>query len=124
MLITVKSYHNVEHLAFRIELLSNDGNFIGTSFSEDMGSMIKGQTETFSLCMPTNNIIPGQYSATVVLFQKTSYQSSNDLDYVVRAFAFEIADMENKMPIVWKREKWGHVILENMLLLQKRNAEE
>lgn len=117
--IDVEAHHAVDHLSFRIELLSEDGVYIGSAFAEDTGNLEENQSSSFFLCLNTHNIIPGNYLATVVLYQHTEHHASNDLDYVERAFSFEISDTKNKMPIVWNKDKWGHVILENMVLVDK-----
>ncbi len=114
--IGVKAHHAVNQLCFRIELLSNDGTFIGTAFIEDTGALEKDQTGLFSLCLSTSNIVPGNYFGTIVLYQNTTHRASNDLDYIERAFSFEITDNEHRMPIVWNSEKWGHIMLKDMSL--------
>ncbi len=118
--IGVKARQAVDQLCFRIELISNDGMFIGTSFIEDVGSLEKDQTGLFSMHLNTRNIVPGNYFGTVVLYQNTSHHASNDLDFIERAFSFEITDNGQRMPIVWNQEKWGHIILENMYLSDVR----
>ena len=115
--VGVKAHHAVDHLSFRIELINNDGTFIGSAFAEDTGALEKDQAKLFTLQLNTRNIVPGNYFATIVLYQNTSHHASNELDYIERAFSFEITDTEHKMPIVWNHEKWGHVILEDMLLI-------
>ena len=115
--IDIKAKRSIEDISFRVEVISGDGVFIGSAFSEDVGALEQGQAGSFLLKLDMHNVIPGNYFATVVLFQKTSYQSSNDLDYVERAFSFEITDSEQKMLIAWNKEKWGHILLENMTLL-------
>ena len=119
MQIDVYSFHSVKSVGLRIELLSNDGIFIGTSLAEDIVSLEKERSDSLVLRLNTENITPGNYFATIVLYQKNSYQASNDLDIVERAFAFEIVDTEHKMGIAWKNDKWGHIILEEMTLMKK-----
>jgi len=121
--IDVEAHHAVSHLSFRIELISGDGVYVGSAFVEEVGTLEENQKGSFYLRLQTRNIIPGNYFATVVLYQNTEHHASNDLDYVERAFSFEIVDAENKMPIVWNREKWGHVLLESMTLIDKKTSE-
>ena len=115
--ITVQAYHDIEDISFRIELISNGGIYIGTAFAESIGSLKKDEPTQFTLLLHTQNIIPGSYFGTIVLYQKTTYQASVDLDLVEKAFAFEITDVEHRMPIVWNKDKWGHIILSDMILL-------
>ena len=118
--IAAKANHDMEGISIRVELISSDGVYIGTALAENIGSLKKEEPTNFTLLLHTRNIIPGSYLGTIVLYQKTSYQASVDLDYAEKAFAFEITDMEHRMPIVWNKDKWGHIILENMTLLNQK----
>ena len=86
LLITAQAYRDIEDISFRIELSSNDGAYIGSVFAESVGSLKKEEPTQFTLLLHARNIIPGSYLGTVVLYQKTPYQASVDLDFVEKGF--------------------------------------
>ncbi len=111
--LTAQAIQSLKNVSVRIEFTALDRGFFGATLAENVCDTDE-ETKIIDLSFDTSQIVPGQYDATLVLYQKDEYRRTTNLDMVSHAFAFEIADDQGKMPLIWQPEKWGRVILNPM----------
>lgn len=112
--LSLYCYRKTEDICIRVEVRNSEQIPIGTSFAEKILSLEEEEKGRCSFCLRTENIIPGLYSVVVTLYQKTAHNTTSDLDYVVDAFAFEIIEMDRRVPLTWNKQFWGNIILQDL----------
>ena len=122
--VTMKCAETVRDVCFRVEIMNSEGVPVGTALAENVVSVSSGQTASVTLRLKTDNIIPGYYYATLTIYQMDAYQATADLDSVREAFSFEIVDSGHRMPLVWKKAKWGSILLDEMCVINAETKDE
>lgn len=114
--VKVSSKVDVPKCSFRVEISSNDGTPVATSFVRNCNSLSVGENVlTFDLD-PTG-LVPGKYFAILVLCEISAIDNSCDLDAVYPAFAFEVEDTENRLTLNWNYNAWGRICLPQLTFL-------
>ena len=61
-------------------------------------------------------MIPGKYSALLVLYQVNELGTYDDIDAIFPAFQFEIINSEMSTEINWNASHWGKIRFDDLKL--------
>ncbi len=107
---------SVKNARFRFEISYNDGEVIGTAFSDKKISVEKGEVFECDFSLDTKNFPEGQYYAVALIFEYDSSGNELPIDWVEPAFSFEIREIKTDDKIKWLHNYWGHIHLEDAKL--------
>ena len=115
----LKVNRELKSICARMEFSTLDGLRVGTTLTEDIGDLISGK-KTVTLSFGTSQIIPGRYNTTIVFYQKGANGATINHDCVENALVFEIVDTKKKLPLSWRPDEWGRVLLGRMEVVKEK----
>lgn len=114
--IGCRSNSSDNNIGFRFEIYSDDGDMVGTMFS-DKSIYLPTDGEQFKLDvkLPTSNFAPGRYMAVALAFEYNSEGQQVYVDRVSPAMFFNVVN-EEEGAIAWETRYWGHVQFDDMVI--------
>ena len=95
----------------RLEVKNDEGFPLGITFCR-LGIGLLPGIYISNVTWSKVPLIPGNYFATLVLYEVDDNFYSNDLDYVYPDFSFSIKDDSNLVKIQWNSNTWGDSLFE------------
>ena len=114
-----RTNQDVEEIGLRFEIFYLDGTVAGTVFMNKPVTAHKGELIDLYLCLPTNNLAPGKYTAVALAYERDEYGNQVGVDRVAPAMCFEISTAENTN-LIGLHQYWGHVHFDDMILEQAK----
>lgn len=104
------------NVGFRFEIFSDDGDMVGTTFSDKTIFLPrKGEEFKLDVKMPTKNFAPGRYMAVLLAYEFNSEGQEVYVDRVDPAMFFNIVN-EKEGAIDWITQYWGHVRFDDIAI--------
>lgn len=117
MNLSWESTKDIKNLLFRIHIKSADTTSLGVMYGEPM-SCSKG-INSKRIGIDFGELVPGQYSATLILYESDTQGVELRHECVEPAFSFEItSDKSNDLFFEWN-SGWGNICFNKMRLLEK-----
>ena len=123
--IHLKADRDICGAGYRHGLLSADGKPITLMIAPDCINCKAGEKLAISLEADISQVVPGKYCLTTVLYENNQYGGYHFLDHIEAAVTFEISTVlgfNDNMP--WNLQRWGHVKLPEIRVLDVRNERE
>lgn len=114
--LRIKSEENLSNISVRIEIRTFDEVAVGASIIQNF-SCINKEEKDFVFKFNPHGLIPGKYSALLVLYEVNDMGVYNDLDAIFPAFQFEIIENQRFSEIHWNMSHWGKIRFENLMLI-------
>lgn len=103
---------DVTNLCLRIEIVTLDGQPIGTTFLYDFYDGCKDDQGEACVLVDVSCIAPGRYTMYCNFFQRGKQGGNSSVD-TVPGLCFEVLPYSD---IVWNRKKWGSIMLPDLQL--------
>ena len=110
------SKKSVKNARFRFEISYNDGEVIGTAFSDEKITVEENKTFECTFSLNTKLFPEGKYYAVALIFEYDSSGNELPVDWVEPAFSFEVKEIQTDDKIKWLHRYWGHIHLEDAKL--------
>ncbi len=114
--LKVRSNKDIKQLCMRLEIRAADGSSIGVSMLQNFGSMMSNEEITYRITTILEGLIPGDYTALLVLYEVNEWGNYEDLDAVYPAFSFEINDTSGQLAINWDNYNWGKIKFRDLMV--------
>lgn len=114
--LKVRSNKDIKQLCIRLEIRAADGSSIGVSMLQNFGSMMSNEEITYRITTILEGLIPGDYTALLVLYEVNEWGNYEDLDAVYPAFSFEINDTSGQLAINWNNYNWGKIKFRDLMV--------
>ena len=114
--LRIKSEENLSNISVRIEIRTFDEVSVGAAIIQNF-SCINKEEKDFVFKFNPYGLIPGKYSALLVLYEVNDMGVYNDLDAIFPAFQFEIIENQRFSEIHWNMSHWGKIRFENLMLM-------
>lgn len=114
--LKVHSNKDIKQLCMRLEVRAADGSSIGVSMLQNFGSMMSNEEITYRITTILEGLIPGDYTALLVLYEVNEWGNYEDLDAVYPAFSFEINDTSGQLAINWDNYNWGKIKFRDLMV--------
>lgn len=114
--LRIKSEEYFSNISVRIEIRTFDEVAVGASIIQNF-SCINKEEKDFVFKFNPHGLIPGKYSALLVLYEVNDMGVYNDLDAIFPAFQFEIIENQRFSEIHWNMSHWGKIRFENLMLI-------
>ena len=114
--LKILAKENISNACIRIEIRSFDESSIGASIIHNF-SEIKNEEKAFDFEFIPNGLIPGKYSALLVLYEVNEMGAYDDLDAIFPAFQFEIIENHKSSEINWNISHWGKIRFDDLKLI-------
>lgn len=114
--LKVRSNKDIKQLCMRLEIGAADGSSIGVSMLQNFGSMMSNEEITYRITTILEGLIPGDYTALLVLYEVNEWGNYEDLDAVYPAFSFEINDTSGQLAINWDNYNWGKIKFRDLMV--------
>ncbi|MBR6594819.1 MAG: ABC transporter ATP-binding protein [Clostridia bacterium] len=98
---------------FRFEIRSDNGDMVGTVFSDKSLVFADGEECEIRVKLPTDNIAPGRYMAVALAYEYNSAGQQVYVDRVEPAMFFNVVN-EKEGAMAWLPQYWGHVHFDDM----------
>lgn len=112
--IMAKEY--IQNACIRIEIRSFDESSIGASIIHNF-SEITNEEKILDFEFMPHGLIPGKYSALLVLYEVNEMGAYDDLDAIFPAFQFEIIENNKSSEINWNISHWGKIRFDDLKLI-------
>lgn len=113
----------VSDVCFRITICYQ-GTPMGTFISKTIeGNIEKDALYETEICLKTDMLVKGSYTASVGIYQYIEKGVYSPLDFVEGAFAFKIVE-ETPPKSTWKRRWWGAIVLEDAVVAENKKLSE
>lgn len=120
MEIQINSKKDMENIVFRATLRYSDEYIIGTSWSNSI-TIPKGDNQKILVDFPTNCIAPGNYYASIGLYQLEESGNLVMIDHITKAFGFEVQQVPEVGKKIWSPSYWGPSIYpESALTMEEK----
>lgn len=109
------SKQDIQNLRLRIHIKSSDSTSIGVMYGEPMNCV--AGVNTAKIGIDFGELVPGQYSATMILYESDNQGVELRHECVEPAFSFEItSDKSNQLFFDWNAG-WGNICFNKMKLI-------
>lgn len=106
----------IDRLHFRLQILSQDGYRVGSTFSSN-GINAQAKTKSMlTLVVPTKELSPGIYTAELVFFRRTPEGAEQYINAIKTGFQFEVIYSANQINSLAWFPSWGKVQLSDMYI--------
>lgn len=122
--LTIYANSDIKNMCLRVEIRARNGDSIGTSLVHNFCRINKGNKNEYQFVANFLGLIPGEYTALLVLYEVNEAGLFHDLDAVLPGFSFEIRELKNSMDIRWRSSDWGRVKFPDIKFLGTRATEE
>lgn len=113
---TQKEYKNIR---FRVVFRYRDSSLAGTMLSADKLDFINGKN-VVEMELDTEHLMKGQYRADIIAFMHDDFGNEQVVDGVYPGMFIEIVEkIDEKQPIMWLHQYWGHVRLNDIKMKVK-----
>ena len=108
---TLKKYKEIR---FRVVFRYKDSSLAGTMLSIDKLDFIKGRN-TVEMELDTAHLMKGQYRVDIIAFMHDDFGNEQVIDGVYPGMFIELVEkVDEKQPIMWLHQYWGHVRLNDL----------
>ena len=106
----------IDQIWFRLEIFNSEGTVIGTCFSDQPIQTEHSGEFKVEMSLSTNNLTPGRYTCSALLYDRTQFGNQNWIDRVYPALSFEIIPDETR-DLNWNHRFWGHVQFDDIKII-------
>ena len=114
----IRTYRRINDMCMRIEIRSYDGVSVGAGVMHNLINLEANTDTVMSFSFLPEGLVPGEYSALLVIYEKNEFGYYDDLDAIYPAFDFSIDDNKNALDINWNKSHWGRVKFEKLSLVK------
>ncbi len=104
----------VKGLCARLEVRTYDDSSVGAGVLNHFMDLDVSEDSKLSLSFTPEGLVPGDYHALLVVYEKDELGAYNDLDAIYPAFDFSIVDNKDALKINWNHRAWGKVKFETL----------
>ena len=115
----LKAIKKIKNLCLRIEIRSYDGSSVGAAVLQEFTDLDVTNNTKLSFSFLPEGLVPGDYSALIVIYEKNDYGNYNDLDAVFPAFDFSVEDSNDVLKINWNKSHWGRISFNKLSYIPK-----
>ena len=113
--LDINAYENLSNVSIRLEIRTYDESSVGASILQNFSSLSVGENK-YVLTLNPSGLIPGKYSALLVLYQVNELGTYDDIDAIFPTFQFEITSPEMSTEINWNASHWGKIRFDDLKL--------
>ncbi len=118
------AFTDISDVKIRFETKYEDGNVVGTFFTDKAVSFSSKSASAISLRIDTKYLAPGTYVSDIVAYQFNEFGGETFLDGVYPGISFEIIeDVNENNELVWLHQYWGHIHLPDAKIIIKKGTE-
>ncbi len=108
------------HMYIRAIIRYADGTPVTMITTPEAFVSHKGQEESVSFEINCENIVPGKYTMSIILYEVNQFGTFRNCDGVKDAYCFEIkAPKEYAHKMEWSHRYWGHVALGEIKIISE-----
>lgn len=124
--INCKANDYSENIKMRYEVIYSDTTIAGASISNQAINAKKGELLNICGTLDFSNLVPGDYTVALLLFESNNYGQEVGIDRVFPAFSFRIEESNDQSELKWMHQYWGHVRLNDFIInrIEIRNEHE
>ncbi len=99
----------INNLCVRLEIRTLDDLPVGSGVLHNFTNINSSGIVKLNFSFNPEGVVPGEYHALLVIYQKNEYGSYDDLDAIYPTFDFNIVDNNDALKINWDMRNWGKI---------------